>query len=514
MKIEHPGMVLLVADSTKEAFLAVSTGKAFGFPADLLQISYQLPKLGISNLKVAAPTEYSFAICFGVRRDWPELGPILDKALATISSEERTAVSQKWIALDRFFGVDYVVVLKWLGGGAVLVAFLLLWNIQIRRQKRIVKESEQRLQTIMDSIPNVVFVTDTQGRKVMVNKEWERVTKRTRSDAIGRTYEELYPQRLAEKLSACDRKVIETLNPVRSEETMKTTDGKRTFVQSLLPLVDLSGQLYGVCGSATDITERKSAEEQLRQALAQSERLLAEAARYVKALLPEPMGRHGIRVDWRFEPSAALGGDCFGYHWLDTDHFALYLIDVSGHGVSASLLAVAVLNLLRSQTLKETDFRSPGNVLSSLNRAFPMEDHGGMYFTIWYGIYQRSSHTLTFSSGGHPPALLIRSESDKQTTMTHLRTHNLFIGGLPDVEYEQNSVLVGGPCRLYVFSDGVFEVEDDDGSLWGYHSFEDFMALSCQSNESVLDRLMIRAGGQRQARSLGDDVSIVEVLFR
>jgi|GEM_PF-588861 len=514
IKAEHPEMDVVVADSTKEAFQAVSAGKAFAFPADLLQISYQLPKLGISNLKVAAPTEYSFATCFGVRRDWPELAGILDKALATVSPEERTAISQKWIALDRFFGLDYVVVLKWLGGGAALVAFLLLWNIQIRRQKRMVKESEQRLQTIMDSIPNVVFVTDAQGRKVMVNKEWERVTKRTRSDAIGRTYEELYPKRLAEKLAAYDRKVIESLNPFSSEETIKTADGKRTYVQSLLPLVDLAGRVYGVCGSATDITDRKRAEEKLSLAFAESERLLAEAARYVKALLPEPMGRHGISVDWRFEPSAALGGDCLGYHWLDSEHFALYLIDVSGHGVSASLLAVAVLNVLRSQTLKDTDFRSPGEVLSSLNRAFPMEDHAGMYFTIWYGIYQRTSQTLTYSSGGHPPALLIRSEYDEQTTTTHLRTHNLFIGGLPEIKYEQNSVPVGGACRLYVFSDGVFEVECDDGSLWGYHSFEDFITHLCQSNESVLDRLMIQAGAAGKARSLGDDFSILEVRFR
>ena len=139
------------------------------------------------------------------------------------------------------------------------------------------------------------------------------------------------------------------------------------------------------CGSATDITDRKLAEESLQHAYAESERLLAEAARYVQALLPEPMDDRGITTDWRFRPSVALGGDCFGYHWLDKDHFALYLLDVSGHGVSASLLAVTLLNLLRSQTLKDADFYSPGNVCEFAQQSFPDgHNHRGMYFTIWY----------------------------------------------------------------------------------------------------------------------------------
>ena len=76
-----------------------------------------------------------------------------------------------------------------------MLALLCLWNVQVRRQKRIVQESEQRLQTILDSVPNAIFVTDLHGKKVMVNKEWERITRRDRSQAVGRTYEQIYPKR-------------------------------------------------------------------------------------------------------------------------------------------------------------------------------------------------------------------------------------------------------------------------------------------------------------------------------
>ena len=112
-------------------------------------------------------------------------------------------------------------------------------------------------------------------------------------------------------------------------------------------------------------------------------------------------------------PSTTLGGDGLGYHWLDEDSFAIYLVDVCGHGVGAALHSVSVLNVLRSENLQNTDFRRPDQVLAGLNAVFPMENHKEMYFTIWYGVYNRVSRVLTYASGGHPPALLIEDSRRK-----------------------------------------------------------------------------------------------------
>ena len=112
------------------------------------------------------------------------------------------------------------------------------------------------------------------------------------------------------------------------------------------------------------------------RALSASQKLLAkdvaQAAKYVHSLLPEKLKRGPIRTDWRFIPSADLGGDSFGYDWIDDDHFAFYLLDVSGHGVGAALLSVSALNALRSQSLPQTDFRQPGQGITALNTAYTM----------------------------------------------------------------------------------------------------------------------------------------------
>ena len=136
------------------------------------------------------------------------------------------------------------------------------------------------------------------------------------------------------------------------------------------------------------------------EALRRSQQLLADdleqAARYVQSLLPEPLDER-VKAEWRFIPSASLGGDAFGYHWLDDDLFVVYLLDVAGHGVGAALLSVSVLNILRSGSLRRTDFADPGQVLTRLSDAFPTQDHGGKYFTIWYGAYRPSTRELRYA---------------------------------------------------------------------------------------------------------------------
>jgi len=97
---------------------------------------------------------------------------------------------------------------------------------------------------------------------------------------------------------------------------------------------------------------------------------LAGALDYVLALLPRPITEKHVSVDWCVTFSAQLGGDGLGYHWVDPDRFAFYLLDVSGHGVKSALLAVSILDTLRTCGLAQTDWNDPGAVLGALNRVY------------------------------------------------------------------------------------------------------------------------------------------------
>ncbi|HRU06305.1 MAG TPA: SpoIIE family protein phosphatase [Candidatus Brocadiia bacterium] len=252
------------------------------------------------------------------------------------------------------------------------------------------------------------------------------------------------------------------------------------------------------------------------QALVESQKALAkelsEAAEYVKSLLPPPMDGE-LKTVWEFIPSTSLGGDSFGYHWLDDNHFAMYLLDVCGHGVGAALLSISAMNVLRSQSLPNTDFRQPSQVLEALNAAFPMEEQHDMYFTIWYGVYDKAARSIAYSSGGHPPAILLTGDAPDALQPLELATRGFIIGGMPGVKHQTATVQLKAFNRLYVFSDGVYEVFTPTGELW---AFEDFVKLLAQPPEPGLNNVQRVLQGVRkvkQSDSFDDDFSMFEVAF-
>ena len=230
-------------------------------------------------------------------------------------------------------------------------------------------------------------------------------------------------------------------------------------------------------------------------------RELNGAAQYVRSLLPGRLEGE-IRTRWVFEPCSKLGGDSFGYEWIDPDHFAIYLLDVAGHGVGSALLSVSVANVLRSRSLPYTNFRDPSSVLGGLNEAFPMESQDGKYFTIWYGVFDRNNRNLAYASAGHPPAYLINDTGES----SELGTSNFGIGMVDETTFESASVALGRSSRLYVFSDGAYEVRKPDGAMMHRRQLLSYLD-TCPDPEDVR-RFVLEIG---QTRSLADDLSILEV---
>jgi sigma-B regulation protein RsbU (phosphoserine phosphatase) len=274
--------------------------------------------------------------------------------------------------------------------------------------------------------------------------------------------------------------------------------------------VELIARVRYHSGAYLNLLERNEAYRQL----AESQRLLAEevaqAAHYVESLLPAPL-TGDVRVAWRFVPSTQLGGDMFGYHWLDPDHLAVYLLDVSGHGVGSSLLAVSAANLLSAQSLPGTDFRDPGQVLSRLNDVFQMERQNGKFFTIWYGVYRKGARTLAYGNAGHPPALLFAGPS---AAAARLESTGVMIGMLPPgMEFDARTAPVPAGARLLLYSDGVFEVEQPGGAMWSLNEFVDFVSGVPADAGPTADALLAHVRRLHAADTLGDDFSFLEVRF-
>jgi sigma-B regulation protein RsbU (phosphoserine phosphatase) len=288
--------------------------------------------------------------------------------------------------------------------------------------------------------------------------------------------------------------------------------GANDYLVKLPDKIELIARIRYHSRGYINLLERNEAYDALLESQQRLAAELTEAADYVTSLLPSSISEGSIRTTWKFLPSTQLGGDSFGYHWLDSNHFAMYLLDVCGHGVGAALLSVSVMNVLRSQSLPNTDFRDPAAVLSGLNAAFPMEQHNRMYFTIWYGVYETQSRKLRYSSGGHPPAVLRTGPSFDASEVHLLSTPCLVIGAIPEAKFVSGEIQLHQFADLFLFSDGVYEITLEDGTMLDRDEFIRVLTSKDQTMP-VLDRILDYTRKLQKSDTFEDDFSILQVIF-
>ena len=275
------------------------------------------------------------------------------------------------------------------------------------------------------------------------------------------------------------------------------------------PNADLLKMMTAIGSQIGQFIKRKQAEEELQQQNEILQAQLNQAAEYVRSLLPRPLTGN-VTTEAQFVPSLQLGGDAFDYYWLDADHLAVYLLDVAGHGVRSALLSVSVLNVLRSQSLPNTDFSQPSAVLSALNRVFQMNEDGDDYFTIWYGVYNPVKRELVYACAGHPPAILL-SEASISTPVKQLGSLSIPIGMLPEADFDDDSCEIQPGSILYLFSDGVYELLQPDGSIWGLNAFIDLLTDYNKSKSGNLEQVLHHIQRLNGNKVLDDDFSLLQI---
>ncbi len=256
-------------------------------------------------------------------------------------------------------------------------------------------------------------------------------------------------------------------------------------------------------------SELEESNRQIQELLSLLRSELDKASEYVQSLLPKPINKGSLQTDWMFVPSAELSGDSFGYHWIDEDNFAIYLLDVCGHGIGSALLSVSALNVIKFQTLPDCDFRIPEQVMNSLNKSFQMIDHNDSYFTIWYGVYNRQSGILKHCSAGHHEAVLVKENGEKAL----LLHNNVLIGLDPDTEYFSEEYELQSPARLFIFTDGAFEISHDGDKMWTKEEFIDLLASMPSDSEDELSRILSHVRAMHGSESLDDDFSMLKIKF-
>jgi len=148
-------------------------------------------------------------------------------------------------------------IVRWVGTGTDIH--------QGKEAEEALRESEMRLQAIMDRAPTAIFIKDRDGRSLFMNVECARILAVDRDAATGKTAHELFPASLAEQFARNDLSIWESGQAQAIEEYVPQPDGLHTFLSQKFLLRDANGKPYALCGIASDITLRRRMEEELRQ---------------------------------------------------------------------------------------------------------------------------------------------------------------------------------------------------------------------------------------------------------
>ncbi|MBE9529448.1 MAG: PAS domain S-box protein, partial [Proteobacteria bacterium] len=133
-----------------------------------------------------------------------------------------------------------------------------------KRAEEALRESEGRLQSVLENTTAVIYVKDLEGCHLIVNRRFEELFGVDRESIKGKTVYDFMPKKEADICTANDWRVIDSGKVLEEEETLPLSDGLHTYLSVKFPLLDAEGELYATCGISTDITERKKVEEALR----------------------------------------------------------------------------------------------------------------------------------------------------------------------------------------------------------------------------------------------------------
>ena len=266
----------------------------------------------------------------------------------------------------------------------------------------------------------------------------------------------------------------------------------------------------------TAATEARARNDLLTQRLERErQRLAAElhsAAGYMSSIMPQGLTGK-VDVASRYLPSRELGGDCFDYTWIDDDHLLVYLIDVSGHGLEPALLSVSVHNMIRSGSFTTATLLAPEALLTELNRLFQMDQQSDHYFTMWCGVYEASTRTLCYCSGGAPPALAFDPVDGGILTAAELSTDSIPLGMFGSSDFASGTYRVAPGCRILIASDGATDIELADKRQLSFAGFKDVVTRMAGSSHWSIDALIGELQALASSGFFEDDCSLILLTF-
>jgi phosphoserine phosphatase RsbU/P len=413
-------------------------------------------------------------------------------------------------------------------------------DITLRRQtEEALRGSESLYHSLVETMPQNVFRKDLEGRFTFANQQYCRHYHCKLEDILGKTDFDFFPRELAEKYQMDDRRVIETGQTYEiTEEHHPFGQEKGTTRVVKTPLYGADGRIIGLQGIFWDVTEQVRAEEKIRRTTAELGRsreelraknaILEENLRMAReiqfAMLPQqypvfpagaPVAQSAFQFAHRYQPAETVSGDFFNILALSDEEAAVFICDVTGHGIRAALVTAMIRAL--AEELKPLS-RDPGMFLRKLNSdlcSILKTTGSPMLTTAFYLVADWTTGVMRFANAGHPRPLLVRRAASLVEPLVNVTGQSQpALGLFDDPSYQTTEVTLVPGDFVMLFTDGLYEVQGANEELYSQERMVmDVKDLLSKPNGAMFDELLEAIKAFAVNHEFDDDVCLVGMEF-
>lgn len=252
-----------------------------------------------------------------------------------------------------------------------------------------------------------------------------------------------------------DRKMI-------TDNLTEILNGRGSFAVRRNEIGELSEDMIYLAAEMEDYANR------IQSITAERERISAElslASQIQLDMLPSVFPAFPEQKEFELyasmDPVREVGGDFYDFFLIDPDHLAVMIADVSGKGVPAALFMMASKIVIHNMAIL---YSSPAKILEISNNELCQHNRSEMFVTVWLGILELSTGKLTAANAGHEYPVLHPAGGVFEI---HKDKHGFILGGLNDIQYTENEMIMEPGSRLFIYTDGVPEATSSEKELFG-----------------------------------------------
>lgn len=352
---------------------------------------------------------------------------------------------------------------------------------------------------ILDGMVDWVRVMNREGSVIFANKSMKKALG---NELLGKKCYSMF-----NKDARCIRCIGETTIDTGEAAEKEEKIGNRIFSIKSSPVKDLNGYIYAVVEVFREVTRERKLEKDIMAQNYKMSKDIDFAKKIQMSILPKKGVFGPLKIDYLYRPSEILSGDMFDIHKIDDEHIGIYISDVVGHGVSASIMTMFIRQTMES-IMKDT--LSPSDAISNLHKSFldlNLDDEN--YFTLFYGIINTREKTMVYSNGGHNSLPIVVSKKDGKRKARCLEATGFPITYLFDkVDYKEHTVQLNKDDEILFLTDGILECKNINAELFGedrlIDTIENTTGDIIESIESAVDEYI-------EDLEIEDDVTIIRL---